>query len=51
MNVASIIASLSAYGLLHMRGIGGVAGWRWMFLIEVSTHPISFIPIPVEEQS
>lgn len=35
LNVASIIASLMAYGLLHLRGAGGVAGWRWMFLIEV----------------
>ncbi|KAH8666961.1 major facilitator superfamily domain-containing protein [Xylariales sp. PMI_506] len=34
LNVASIIASLMAYGLLHMRGVAGIAGWRWMFLIE-----------------
>ncbi|KAH8901126.1 MFS general substrate transporter [Thozetella sp. PMI_491] len=34
LNLASIISSLVANGLLRMRGIAGVAGWRWMFLIE-----------------
>ncbi|KAJ5194774.1 Major facilitator superfamily domain general substrate transporter [Penicillium cinerascens] len=34
MNVADIIASFLAFGLLHLRGIEGQAGWRWLFLIE-----------------
>lgn len=29
-----IITGFAAVGLLKMRGIGGHAGWRWMFLIE-----------------
>jgi hypothetical protein len=29
-----VITSLMAYGLLHMRGVHGMAGWRWLFLIE-----------------
>jgi hypothetical protein len=29
-----IITSILAFGLLHMRGIHGIAGWRWLFLIE-----------------
>jgi Major Facilitator Superfamily len=29
-----IFASFAAFGLLHMRGVGGWAGWRWLFLIE-----------------
>ncbi|KAJ5893569.1 Major facilitator superfamily domain general substrate transporter [Penicillium taxi] len=34
MNIADIIASFLAFGLLHLRGVSGQAGWRWMFLIE-----------------
>ncbi|EHK17223.1 uncharacterized protein TRIVIDRAFT_80526 [Trichoderma virens Gv29-8] len=34
LSLADIISALLAYGLLHMRGIGGRAGWRWLFLIE-----------------
>lgn len=29
-----IVISLMAYGLLHMRGVHGMAGWRWLFLVE-----------------
>jgi hypothetical protein len=29
-----IITSILAFGLLHMRGVHGIAGWRWLFLIE-----------------
>ncbi|KAI9825591.1 MAG: hypothetical protein M1819_000487 [Sarea resinae] len=34
MNFADILASFLAYGLLHLGGSGGHAGWRWLFLIE-----------------
>ncbi|KAI9925367.1 hypothetical protein ASPWEDRAFT_164054 [Aspergillus wentii DTO 134E9] len=29
-----IIAAFLAYGILHMRSIGGWEGWRWLFAIE-----------------
>ncbi|KAH8649888.1 alternative sulfate transporter [Xylariales sp. PMI_506] len=32
--VASAIAGLLAFGILQMRGISGLAGWQWLFLIE-----------------
>ena len=35
MSLADIYSALLAYGLLHMRGVAGHAGWRWLFLIEV----------------
>ncbi|KPV74735.1 uncharacterized protein RHOBADRAFT_44255 [Rhodotorula graminis WP1] len=31
---ADMCTSFLAVGLLKMRGIGGYAGWRWMFMIE-----------------
>ncbi|MCJ1460647.1 hypothetical protein MMC28_011029, partial [Mycoblastus sanguinarius] len=30
----NIIASFLAYGILHLRGHNGMAGWRWLFAIE-----------------
>ncbi|KAI0123939.1 major facilitator superfamily domain-containing protein [Xylariales sp. AK1849] len=34
MFVADILAAIIAFGLLHMAGVQGYAGWRWLFLIE-----------------
>ncbi|KAF8911731.1 major facilitator superfamily domain-containing protein [Mucidula mucida] len=33
-NLCSILASFIAFGVLHMRGVQGKAGWRWLFLVE-----------------
>ncbi|KAK8137058.1 hypothetical protein PG984_004998 [Apiospora sp. TS-2023a] len=34
MMIADILAAIIAFGLLHMRGVSGQPGWRWLFLIE-----------------
>jgi hypothetical protein len=30
----NIVSAFLAYGILHMRGVSGWAGWRWLFVIE-----------------
>lgn len=37
LNVARIISSLLAAGILQMRGIAGRPGWFWLFLVG-TTH-------------
>ena len=32
--VATVISAFLATGLLKLRGVGGLAGWRYLFLIE-----------------
>ncbi|EER23654.1 hypothetical protein D8B26_001781 [Coccidioides posadasii str. Silveira] len=32
--VAGAFGGLLAYGLDHMRGLGGYSGWRWIFIME-----------------
>ncbi|KAF4626615.1 hypothetical protein G7Y89_g11542 [Cudoniella acicularis] len=39
-SISGVIGSFIAYGVLHMRGVEGKAGWRWLFLIEAI---ISFV--------
>ncbi|KAF9895354.1 hypothetical protein FE257_000258 [Aspergillus nanangensis] len=34
LSVTQIITAFMAFGILHMRGVLGWAGWRWLFLIE-----------------
>ncbi|KAH7378567.1 major facilitator superfamily domain-containing protein [Cadophora sp. MPI-SDFR-AT-0126] len=32
--VTGALAGIMAYGLVHMQGIAGMGGWRWLFIIE-----------------
>ncbi|KAK3295431.1 major facilitator superfamily domain-containing protein [Chaetomium fimeti] len=34
LSLTTITTSLLAFALLHLRGVNGWAGWRWLFLVE-----------------
>ncbi|KAJ5817793.1 hypothetical protein N7447_007801 [Penicillium robsamsonii] len=34
MHIADILAGFLAFGFLHLRGVQGQSGWRWLFLLE-----------------
>ncbi|KAK1762503.1 MFS permease [Phialemonium atrogriseum] len=34
LSVTGIVTSLLAFALLHLRGVNGWGGWRWLFLVE-----------------
>jgi hypothetical protein len=34
---ADVLGAFLAFGILHMRGVEGHSGWRWLFLIEVNS--------------
>ncbi|KAL4780691.1 major facilitator superfamily domain-containing protein [Aspergillus varians] len=34
MSLADIAAGFLAFGFLHLRGVQGQSGWRWLFLLE-----------------
>jgi hypothetical protein len=36
---ADVLGAFLAFGILHMRGVDGKSGWRWLFLIEVPPLP------------
>ncbi|KUJ10862.1 MFS general substrate transporter [Mollisia scopiformis] len=33
-SMASAISGILAYGIMQMNGLGGLAGWRWIFIME-----------------
>ncbi|KAI0487118.1 MFS general substrate transporter [Xylaria cf. heliscus] len=44
LSVTGVVTSLLAFALLHLRGVAGWAGWRWLFLIEgIITFTIGFL--------
>ncbi|PVH93441.1 MFS general substrate transporter [Periconia macrospinosa] len=34
LSVTTIVTSFMAFGIFHMHGVNGIAGWRWLFLLE-----------------
>jgi MFS family permease len=37
--VSGAFSGLLAYAISFMNGVAGLEGWRWIFIIEVSTSP------------
>ncbi|KAL2156590.1 hypothetical protein VTH82DRAFT_1335 [Thermothelomyces myriococcoides] len=50
LSLTTIVTSLLAFALLHLRGVNGWAGWRWLFLVEglitLTIGLISFFNMP-----
>ena len=47
-SVSDIIASFLGAGLLRLRGLGGLPGWRWLFLVEgLITLSIGVVAFPM----
>lgn len=45
--VASAFSGILAFGLTHMQGVGGLDGWRWIFIIEgILTCLVGFLCYP-----
>ncbi|KAF4627859.1 hypothetical protein G7Y89_g10293 [Cudoniella acicularis] len=34
LSVTGVATALAAFGIFHLEGVHGIAGWRWLFLIE-----------------
>ncbi|KAK3214143.1 hypothetical protein GRF29_28g2128566 [Pseudopithomyces chartarum] len=34
LSITTIITSLLAFAIFHLEGVNGMAGWRWLFLLE-----------------
>jgi len=45
-SVASGFGGILAYGLSHMNGLGGISGWRWIFIVR--THLLSALLLSLE---
>jgi MFS transporter, ACS family, DAL5 transporter family protein len=33
-SIAGAFSGLLAFGIAHMDGVGGLEGWRWIFILE-----------------
>lgn len=40
-SMASALAGILAYGLMQMSGLGGLTGWRWIFIVCLLCHEMN----------
>lgn len=44
--LASAVSGLISFGVFRMRGIYGLEGWKWLFIIDgIATHIVGFIAL------
>lgn len=39
--MASALSGILAYGLMQMKGLGGLSGWRWIFVVCFRSHDMA----------
>ena len=45
-SVASAVSGLISFGIFRLRGVGGLFGWQWLFLIDgIFTHIVAIIAL------
>ena len=44
-SMASAFAGILAYGFMQMAGLGGLAGWKWIFIVSPTKPPSSTKPL------
>ncbi|KAI9269149.1 major facilitator superfamily domain-containing protein [Phascolomyces articulosus] len=43
-SIASAVSGLISFGIFRLRGVGGLEGWKWLFLIDgIFTHVVAII--------
>jgi MFS family permease len=40
-SMASALSGILAYGLMQMKGLGGLAGWRWIFVVSMERQTLN----------
>lgn len=44
--LASAVSGLISFGVFRMRGIYGLEGWKWLFIIDgIATHIVGLIAL------
>ena len=44
--VASAFSGLISFGIFRLRGVAGLEGWKWLFLLDgILTHVIAFVAL------
>ena len=50
-SMASALSGILAYGIMQMNGQGGLAGWRWIFIVSLHLQsPLYHISVKLDYQ-
>lgn len=45
-SLAGAFSGVLAFGIQHMHGVGGLAGWRWIFILEGMITVVAGLSVP-----